>query len=207
MNERLWDDNEFISFFYQYYIDANASFEFLSERYLLTKKVKVPRFNHFKFITKEVSENYDGTKELLDKRVNKFIDDQFKDPNYNLSFIQLWNFCKFVRYAEKTVFWKNIPDNFIYVDSDLYDDKCIKFSLKDRLQDPLIECMFELEKVKVIKKSIVSEDDNYLEVIKLTITRQFGKTMTNVFHIVDADVKYNDSSDILLITTINRLLR
>lgn len=189
----LWKDNKFISFLYDYYFYCIEK-----HKYIYNKKL-VPKYKYFPFIKKEIIDCIDETKD--DKMMEKktFIIKEFQDESYNMSFAQLWDFCKFIRYAEKIVFWKNKPDKCIYVDSELYEDKILKFSLKDNIICPSMECIFELEKIPT--------NGQQLEIIRLSIVRQYGKLMTNTFTIVNADVKYNDSSDILLITTINRILR
>ena len=105
-------------------------------------------------------------------------------------------FCQFVRYAEKVIFYKNDTNCKLYVDSKLDEKYKMKFSLN--LFDD-VSSIFELERIK--------ERDKYLEVINITINREYGKQMMDRFVIVDRDVKYNDSSDILLMNTINRELR
>lgn len=192
MNNDLWKDNQFISFLYDYYFDI---IENPIHHILYTKKEK-RKYKYIPFIKEEYIETFDDTQYDLDRKKNVFISTEFQSFDYSLTFDQLWKFCQFVRYAEKVIFYKNDTNCKLYVDSKLDEKYKMKFSLN--LFDD-VSSIFELERIK--------ERDKYLEVINITINREYGKQMMDRFVIVDRDVKYNDSSDILLMNTINRELR
>ena len=127
--------------------------------------------------------------------INEFINDECDIENM-LSFSSLWQFCQFVRYAEKIVFYKNEPSNTLYIDSDMFDIKERAFQIK--YKDT--EIQFRLEKTD----DIVNKQE--FKVITLNIKRLYGKNMMNVFTIVNEDVKLNDASDQYLINTVNDIL-
>lgn len=113
-----------------------------------------------------------------------------------LTFSSIWQFCQFVRYAEKTIFYPNKLENDFYVDSDMLELQSRKLSIK--LYDTDIK--LDLEKIS----DNISKHE--FKTIKLNINRLYGKKMTNMFTIVDEDVKCYDSSDTYLINTVNKLL-
>ncbi len=127
--------------------------------------------------------------------INEFISNEC-DIEDMLSFSSLWQFCQFIRYIEKIVFYKNEPSNILYVDSDMFDIKERAFQIKYRDT----EIQFRLEKTD----DIINKQE--FKVITLNIKRLYGKNMMNVFTIVNEDVKLNDASDQYLINTVNDIL-
>ena len=115
-----------------------------------------------------------------------------------VSFNSIWQFCQFVRFAEKVTFYQNIPTNNLYVDSDMLDVKERLFIINNKSLD--YQLKFKLEKVN---DSITKQE---CKVITLNVCRLYGKKMNNIFTIVDEDIKINDQSDEYLINTINIIL-
>ena len=149
-------------------------------------KNKISEFDKYHFI-----------KENVYKELDNFIEEECATDNI-VSFSSLWQFCQFVRYAEKIVFYENIPDNLLYVDSDMLDVKERVFAVNNKSLKTQFK--FKLEKV----------DDNITKqeckVITLNVCRQYGKEMNNIFIIVNEDIKINDQSDEYLINTVNLIL-
>ena len=129
MNE-LYESNRFIRHFNDlqelseiYNIDAFVDYE-------LPKKKKFQKVEEPKNIFKE----------LVSEKVNRFISKEFgidrrgEDADYingtTLSFLQLWDFCQFVRYAEKVLFFNNDIYSTIFVDSKLEDLDSRKFMVR-----------------------------------------------------------------------------
>ena len=129
------------------------------------------------------------------KELDEFIAEECMIDNL-LSFSSLWQFCQFVRYAEKVVFYKNTLDQKLYVDSEMADVKTRIFAITDNDT----EYKFKLE--KVIEP--ISQEE--CKVITLNICRQYGKEMNNIFTIVNEDIRFNDQSDEYLINTVNLIL-
>lgn len=128
---------------------------------------------------------------------NEFLKEECSEE-YMLSFGSLWQFCQFVRFIEKVSMYKNDPEmNSFYVDSDMLELKERTFEIK---YDDKTTFNFKLEKVE--------DKINHQEfkVITLNIKRKYGKQMANIFTIVNEDVKFNDSSDLYLIRTVNEIL-
>lgn len=148
------------------------------------KKIKINDYDKCRFI-------HDSVRKELDE----FIAEECINDNL-LSFNSIWQFCQFVRYAEKVVFYKNTPDNKLYVDSNMVDVKERIFTVTEF--DTLYK--FKLERVV---EPITKEE---CKVITLNVCRQYGKEMNNIFTIVNEDIKFNDQSDEYLINTINLIL-
>ena len=124
-----------------------------------------------------------------------------------LYFNNLWQFCQFVRWAEKVVFYRNEAINKLYVDSAIDDVDCrlIVYSEKD------IQIKIKMEKVPNpayipnTLSDILSMDKNvqqYFKSMKIVVDRKYGKEMTNKFTIIDNDTEFDDFSDKMLYETI-----
>lgn len=118
-------------------------------------------------------------------------------PN-GMNFNDLWEFCQFVKYAEKTLFYKNDPSRSFYVDSNIDDLSSRQFMIKDL--DDTYQLLFKLEKTND------PVDNEIMRIIRLSVSRNYGRKMTNEFIIVNSEIKYNDDADIYLIDKINRIL-
>jgi len=145
---------------------------------------------------KECTIRYQIISKEVKKMLNEFIDEECKMEDM-LAFASLWQFCQFIRYAEKTIFYENTPEQSFYVDSDMFDIKERAFQIK---YHDNVEILFKLEKVS---DEITKQD---FKVITLNVNRLYGKKMSNIFKIVDEDVKTNDTSDIYLIDMVNDIL-
>lgn len=142
------------------------------------------------------------------KDIKEFIDKNTSEP---LSFKFLWQYCQFVRWAEKTIFYKNTTDNKLFVDSAMMDLDNRNFVLSYG-EDILIQFSLEKQKDPVLKYTSfditdLTEDKSvYYHIIKINVVRKYGKMMNNKYTIIDSKVNYEDSSDITLMDTINKLL-
>ena len=117
-------------------------------------------------------------------------------PN-GINFNDLWEFCQFVKFAEKAFFYYNDPDKLFYVDSNIDDMDKRKFVIKD--ENNTYRLLFGLERMQSPNKEV-------LKIIRLSVNRNYGRKMTNEFTIVNSEIKYNDDADIYLIDNINRIL-
>lgn len=163
-------------------------------------------------------------KKTTRKERDKFenICEQYKYYAHNLAvnplyFSNLWQFCQFIRWAEKVVFYKNIINRTLYVDSSIDDVDCRTIVYTDRKCNNLIEGDYQI-KIKMEKvmnpayspntlSDILSIDKNntpkYFKSMKIVVERFYGKHMTNHFTIIDDNWnELDDSSDTMLIETI-----
>jgi hypothetical protein len=124
-----------------------------------------------------------------------------------LYFNNLWQFCQFIRWAEKVVFYRNEAINKLYVDSAIDDVDCrlIVYSEEN------IQIKIKMEKVPNPSyipntlSDILSMDKNvqqYFKSMKIVVDRKYGKEMTNKFTIIDNDTEFDDFSDKMLYETI-----
>ena len=124
-----------------------------------------------------------------------------------LYFNNLWQFCQFIRWAEKVVFYRNEAINRLYVDSAIDDVDCrlIVYSEED------IQIKIKMEKVPNpayipnTLSDILSMNKNvqqYFKSMKIVVERNYGKEMTNKFTIIDNDTEFDDFSDKMLYETI-----
>ena len=142
--------------------------------------------------------------------------EDYKNRIYNslvinpLIFSNMWQFCQFIRWAEKVVFYKNITERKIYVDSaiDDYDCRLLIYSEED------FQVKFKLEKVNNPAYTpntlsdilfIKSDTPQYFKSMKIVVERKYGKCMTNHFTIIDDNKDFEkDMSNYLLYKTIDR---
>ena len=129
----------------------------------------------------------------------------------------IWEFCQFVRWAEKAVFYENDLNNRVIVDSGMTagitnnDPRVIVF----QSQSTSTTIKLELKKEKLLQTREDSVFDlntmetvpNRSHIITLEVIRNFGKKMKSKYIIVDGQVKYNDLSDIYLMNTVNRIIK
>lgn len=156
----------------------------------------------------EMKKIYFESYKLSEKTVNEKIEELYKSQfgyiyssetcNFIRSFQDMWDFCQFVRYSEKVIFYENTPDKLLYVDSGMNDEKTRSFSIINKDKNCTIKFILEKKEYDSITKN--------MDVITIEVLRDFGKKMTNKFTIVNREVKYNDESDIALMDSINILL-
>lgn len=145
--------------------------------------------------------------------INKYNGDAKALSIKPLIFSNMWEFCQFVKWAEKIVFYKNTTDNTIYVDSAIDDLDCrlLVYNNND------INIRFKLEKVlnpsyiPNTLSDVLSMNKNdtpkYFKSMKIIVERTYGKNMTNHFTIIDDNTDFEDMSDTLLFETIESILR
>jgi hypothetical protein len=130
-----------------------------------------------------------------------------------LQFYKMWQFCQFVRWAEKIVFYRNTIDKTIYVDSaiDDYDCRLLVYTAKD------FQIKFKLEKVdnpayspNTLSDILSMKNDipKYFKCMKIVVERNYGKCMTNHFSIIDDNIDFEDdtSNELLYKTIDNKVL-
>lgn len=132
--------------------------------------------------------------EQVEKELISFKIDEFPNASKSVNFITLWQFCQFVRFAEKTLFYHNDIDTSFYIDSEMNDLSMRSFKITDSDNKTDIFCSLERKKESI--------SDKTFSIMKLTIKRNYGKQMTNEFIIVDDFVKAKDDSDKMLIENV-----
>jgi len=167
------------------------------------KKIELKRKTEKKFlgfIPITVNEAY--LENLMVENANDelkvFINKEMTNTFDMVNFKSMWQFCQFVRFAEKVFNYINRPERKLYVDSDMNDlsKRSFKISTDDKTMD--IFCFLEKVNEPINKKNIC--------VIRLKIQRKYGKQMMNEFTIVDDFVKSKDTSDSMLIDNIFNLI-
>lgn len=108
-------------------------------------------------------------------------------------------FCDFVRIVEKVIFYKNDKESSIIVDSQVEDDEK---KLVVQNQDWFIKILVQSSNVF---NTNPLEEKNYI--LNLHVERKYGKGMENNFVVVNGETKYNDSSDLYLINSVNMILK
>ena len=131
--------------------------------------------------------------------LKEFINSDFlhaENNSISRSYRQMWEFSQFIRYAEKVLFYKNNPDNDLYVDTKLDDVEKREFLING----DEYKIYFHLN----------SQRDNLLDttynVINIKVIRDYGKKMINEYTIINEQVKLNSLGDNILMVTINNLL-
>ncbi len=130
-------------------------------------------------------------------RLNEFTNDIDKKVP---TFEDMWDFCEFIRIAEKIFFYENTPESSkIYSECTIGDQSSTrKFVLKYDKYDIL----FTLEKAKILDRSLLKD-----QVIKIHVRRLYGLQMENKYTIINSNMDFLSDSDLYLINEINRLLQ
>jgi hypothetical protein len=112
------------------------------------------------------------------------------------TFDRLWDFCEFIRVAEKIFFYYNSPENDLYVEADITNAG--SGTRKFRISDTELgtELRFTLDK-----------DVLGVNSIRIIIVRDYGLKMENSYTIADGQINYQDTSDLYLINEINFKLK
>lgn len=221
MNDNF-KDNHYIAHFNKCFdiLDSNERFEYISERadILHYDPVKLSWWDKLTMSKRkkeelesaendvEIVSSKDALIEEFDTEIDSFMKKDFEPsttsdiPGKNIirSFEQIWYFAQFVRYAEKVIFYENIPAHAFYVDSGLNDDKERCFVIDPANTEYSI--LFKLQWVYDTTKK------EMLKVINIKVTRDYGKQMINEYTIVNGEVNLNDDSDYTLIKVINSIL-
>ena len=194
----LYNSNRFISdlielqdILEEYNLFAYTDYIQPKKKKYFWQKEEKPAENKFKQLTDE--------KTAWFIRRNFGIDRAGEDADYNrgytLTFQQLWDFCQFVRYAEKVLFYENnMEENKLFVSSTLTDISSRKFIIKHGNVDIIIT--LEKENTR----------DDILKIVKLEIIRNYGKMMKNEYVIVNEMTDRLDISDNILIMNVNRII-
>lgn len=166
--------------------------------YLYGKEIEVVHKEEAKLLgiipyIKTVKEMRNISVENSTKDLKSFKERELTSTLDIVNFKSLWQFCQFVRFAEKSFCYINTPEKHLFVDSEMNDlsKRNFRISTDDRLE---IFCTLEKVNEPVNRK--------HIDVIRIKIQRNFGKQMLNEFTIVDDFVKSKDSSDSILIENI-----
>lgn len=143
----------------------------------------------------------------LDSRLEELLNDIFgvdNPDNLSVSFDTILKFCQLTKFAEKSVFYKNIfteklDQSFVYVEAVNEEEDSYNLIINDA-DKYYIRIKFELS-----LKSLYEGMDKS-EIIKITVKRNYGSQMVNEFIIVDRECKYKDIADYYLIESINIIL-
>ena len=204
-NNEILSDNRFIYRAKKLYYDLQTS-----DTYEIDEEERVEVDYHVigNLFKKKIS--YEKKRVPL---INKYNRDAKALSIKPLIFSNMWEFCQFVKWAEKIVFYKNTTDNTIYVDSAIDDLDCrlLVYNNKD------FNIRFKLEKVlnpsyiPNTLSDVLSMNKNdtpkYFKSMKIIVERTYGKNMTNHFTIIDDNTDFEDMSDTLLFETIESILR
>ena len=134
--------------------DSNLYIKHLNELQLVLEMFNLHAYSNYKHIKRkwyekkpEPYENEFNTK-IVEKiswfvRSHFCIDRRGEDADYirgyTLTFEELWDFCQFVRYAEKVLFYENVmEENKLFVTSTLSDVKTRKLIIKNDKVDIII---------------------------------------------------------------------
>ncbi len=143
----------------------------------------------------------------LDNCLEELLNDTFgvdNPDNLSVSFDTILKFCQLTKFAEKSIFYKNIfteklDQSFVYVESINEEEDSYNLIINDA-DKYNIRIKFELS-----LKSLYEGMDKS-EIIKITVKRNYGSQMVNEFIIVDRECKYKDIADYYLIESINIIL-
>lgn len=203
----LLADNQFIMFATELY-DHKIMHE--SDKTTIYKTTVVKKGLFKKEEIKEYDDKpyYDGLKHFIKTTLKE-------DTDEPISFRAIWEFCQFVRWAEKALFYENELSNRVIVDSGMNagiaDDNARIIVFQSNSTSTTIK--LELKKVKIdIPNSVfnlgpVEDYRTTKDVISLEVIRSFGKKMKSKYTIVDGEVGYNDISDIYLMNTVNKIVK
>lgn len=122
-----------------------------------------------------------------------------------ISFI--YQFAKYIRYAEKCFMYKNDESSIVYSE-DIKENTNIYFNFKDYK----IKITFEKSQVPALDDSLFCDIDNenkYILFVKMEIAREFGKKMKNEFKFISKpEQNFSDNADrILYNNIINKCIR
>lgn len=167
-----------------------------------------------KGLFKKVKKAHYNPEDSLYINIQDFISDTLhENSDTPLSFRTIWEFCDFVRWAEKALFYDNSLSNRVIVDSVMGagiindDPKIIVFQ---SVLSSTVTIRLELTKKKIIQQSVLDLDnakDNTSHIITIEVVRHFGKSMKSKYVVVDENVNYKDLSDIYLMNTINKIVK
>lgn len=199
-------DNQFITLATRLY-DLKVMHEIRDPDYIEYKTEKKGLFGKIK------KELY-LPEEALYKEIRNFIERTLcEDSDIPLTFRTIWEFCDFVRWAEKALFYDNSLSTRVIVDSVMGagiindDPKVIVFRT---IRSNDVDIKLELKKMKVNQESILNLDTGVTttsKIITIEVSRHFGKNMKSKYVVVDENVNYKDLSDIYLMNTINKIIK
>lgn len=159
------------------------------------KKRKTTKIFKIKTVSKEIE--YPGLKNA-EEELNHFRETELCNYIESVNFLSMWQFCQFIRFAEKVFFYHNDIDKCFYVDSEMND--LVKRDFKITDLDNKVDIIVSMEK----KKETLSDDT--LNVLRISVKRNYGKQMINEFTIVNDFVKTKDDSDKLLIEIVYSII-
>ena len=173
----------------------------ISPKYTIKTETTTEKVGFFKKkeIKKEIAinEKFDTTWEVIKSKIEKLKEDDVLD------FITLWQFAQFIRWCDKTIFFKNDIDKNLVVDSDLYNLEERNIVIQKK-RDYTIYFKLKMEKNPV---SDIFENDSYIKIIEVKIDRLYGKKLSNKYIIANGGINYKDDSDLYCINTVNAILK
>lgn len=180
-------------------------FEKFSFDYFEFVKKTLNETNQKKFITKSFIHPFDTFiyKKYSDQTLSTFYDSiiaSIYNEDLSVWLETLYNFCTFIRTAEKCFMYENCEDSDIYVEF-LKDDTIKNIFFKDL--DFKCKVSFEATKIPTDITGLMSimfnEESPTLTFINFEIVREFGKQMCNKFRFISGEYpKFNDKSDEVL---------
>ena len=113
----------------------------------------------------------------------------------SLDFDTLFNFGTFIRDMEKVFFYHNDETSTVSCDSNTENTNARNIYIN--IDDTII---------KLNLKVAVGPDNSRNEHIDVTVQRNFGKKMTNKFHIVNRECKFSNKTDVILMDRLNIII-
>lgn len=159
---------------------------------------------------KPEKEFYKKLKEFIDTNLNQ-------DSDHPVQFNIIWEFCQFIRWAEKALFYENDLNNRVIVDSGMtagitdnnprvivFQSQSTSTTIKLELKK---EMLLQTREDSILDINTMDTVPDKSHIITLEVIRSFGKKMKSKYIIVNGQVKYNDLSDIYLMNTVNRIIK
>ena len=205
--EESLEDNVFINWAIKSYNTSNNN-EVVSE----TKKVSHYWNGKFPFLHKKVDKEIVTTMDIVNSDIKTFLSEQLEKED-NISFSILWKYCQFIRWVEKTCFYKNDLTKTVICDSPMYSDGTSEDERKLIIQSSDVIIKLSLKKTRNDQSPSILDINNtnaysiYFKIINIDIKRKYGKMLNNKFTVVDGQTTIRDNSDEYLIRTVNKIVK
>lgn len=205
--EESLEDNVFINWAIKSYNTSNNN-EAISE----IKKISHYWNGKFPFRHKKVDKEIITTMDIVNSDIKTFLSEQLEKED-SISFSILWKYCQFIRWVEKTCFYKNDLTKTVICDSPMYSDGTEEDERKLIIQSSDVIIKLSLKKTRNDQTpSILDINDTnaysiYFKIINIDIKRKYGKMLNNKFTVVDGQTTIRDNSDEYLIRTVNKIVK
>lgn len=169
-----------------------------NKEYIHEEIVTIP--SRFRWFKPTVVKTYTNT--LLDEKYKEAKEYIKMKTESEQTFMSLWEFSDFIRWAEKLFIYENSPSNRIYSDAPMNSLESRTFLINKGMY--LI--YFRLKMSKNPEYDRKKNNLTFHKIIEVVVERKYGKEMKDKFTIVDEHFEYKDLSDIDLMDLINKFL-